>query len=109
MDGVVLILLLVIAPALCQVVVMSLMWRRLAERLRAQEPPTATVVIHSFGSDPAAAARALARYTRLDLGEIDELVDGRHTGPLPLPLSWRRANMLAAEFRGLGAELEVRR
>ena len=91
----------------CQIMIISIMWQRFTQRLRAQEPPNAILVIRSFGPDSLATARALARHTRLDLGEIDELVERRRPGPLPLPLASRQANLLAAELRGLGAEVEI--
>ena len=100
---------LVLFLAVLQFVIMSIMWSRFTRLLRAQEPRNATVVIRSFGPDADALSRALARHTRLELREIDELVEERRTGPLPLPLSTRRANLLAGELRDLGADVEVER
>jgi hypothetical protein len=107
MGGLLLILALIVLMAACQMVAIAVFWRRFTWRLRHQEPSIATVAIHSFGPDAGASARVLARYTRLDTGEIDELVGERRTGPLPLPLPWRRANLLAAELRRLGGDAEV--
>ena len=100
---------LVVALAIWQYVAISVFWHRFTNRLRAGEPLTATVVLRSFGDDPSALARALAQHTRLDFGEIDELIETGATGPLPLRLSPRRAQMLAAEVRALGGELEILR
>ena len=109
MEATLLILALVIVPALCQIMAIQVFWRRLSRWLQTQDPRTATLVIYSFGPDSAAIARTLARHTRLDLGEIDEIVDAHHTGPLPLPLSWRRANLLVAELRALGTDAALER
>ena len=98
---------LVALLAICQFMLISIMWQRFIQSLRAQEPRTALVVIRSFGPDTRAIAQALARHTRLDLNEIDELVEGSRTGPLPLPLSSRQARLLAGELRALGTVVEV--
>ena len=109
MEAALFIIALVVLMAICQYMAISVFWHRFVDRLRVQEPGTTTVVIRSFGHDPSALARALARHTRLDLGEIDELVDARGEGVLPLPLSPHRARLLAAEVRALGGELEILR
>ena len=98
---------LVALMALVQIMAIAIFWQRFNRMLHAQAPATTRLVIHAFGPDVAAISRALARYTRLDLSEIDELVDERRTGPLPLPLSSRQANLLAAELRDAGAMVEV--
>lgn len=107
MEGLLLIFALVMIPAIWLLMLLTVMWYRMERYLGTQDPPRARLVIHSFGADGVAMARALARYTRLDLNEIDELLDERRTGALPLPLSWHRARVLAAELRSLGASVEV--
>ncbi len=99
---------LIVVPALCQMMVFWIVWRRLSLRLQAQEPRTTALEIHSFGDNPPALARPLARHTRLDLAEIDDLIEVRRTGRLPLLLSWRKAQLLSTELRALGAEVETR-
>ena len=103
------ILALILLLAAVQIMAITVFWRRFVERLRAQEPNIARLVIHAYGVDSHAVERALGRYTRLDLDEIEELVDKRRLGPLPLPMSWRRAHLLAAELRRLGGTAEVER
>jgi hypothetical protein len=102
-----LILAISILMALWQMVAIAIFWRRLSVRLHAQEPSTATLIVRALGPDPLANSRVLARYTRLDTSEIDEFIAERQSGPLPLPLSWRRANLLATELRMLGGDAEV--
>ena len=109
MEAALFIMALVVLLAIWQFMAISVFWRRFTDRLRAGEPLTATVVLRSLGDDPSALARALAQHTRLDFGEIDELIETGTTGPLPLRLSPRRAQMLAAEVRALGGELEILR
>lgn len=108
MDGRLLILVLLVILGLLQIMAINIFWQRFMRGLQTQEPRIARLVIRSYGDDAAAMARALARYTRLDLGEIDDLVFSRRTGPLPLPLSWRQANQLAAALRDLGGDVEVK-
>ncbi len=109
MEAALFIIALVALLAIWQYVAISVFWRRFTSRLRAGEPLTATVVLRSFGNNPSALARALAQHTRLDFGEIDELIETGATGPLPLRLSLHRAQMLAADVRALGGELEILR
>ncbi len=109
MGGEILILVLLVLLGVMQIMAINIFWQRFMQSLRTQEPPNARVVVHSYGEDAAASARALARYTRLDLGEIDELVFDGRTGPLPLPLPWGQANRLAAELRSLGGDAVVER
>jgi hypothetical protein len=99
-------LMLICILSLIQGMVMSVMWQRFQRTLQTQEPRTRRVVISAFGPDRAANARALARHTRLDLAEIDDIVERRQTGPLPLPLSIRDANRLIADLRRLGGAAE---
>ena len=101
------ILALILLLAVVQIMAITVFWHRFGERLRAQEPNIARLVIHAYGVDPHGVERALGRYTRLDQDEIEELVDQRQPGPLPLPMSWRRAHLLAAELRRLGGAAEV--
>lgn len=93
---------------LWQLMAISVFWQHFTERLRVQEPAVAVVVVREWGADTRQIAQALARHTRLDVGEIDELVEQRPAGPLPLPLSWRRAHLLAAELRATGSATEIR-
>jgi hypothetical protein len=102
-----LILAILILMALWQMLAIVIFWRRFSRRLHAQEPSTATLIVHALGPDQLANSRVLARYTRLDISEIDEFIAERQSGPLPLPLSWRRANLLATELRRLGGDAEV--
>ena len=102
-----LMLAIVILMAAWQMVAIAVFWRRLSRRLHAQEPSTATLIVHALGPDQVANSRVLARYTRLDIREIDEFIAEQQSGPLPLPLSWRRANLLAAELHRLGGNAEV--
>jgi hypothetical protein len=89
-----------------QFMAMSVMWQRFVRLLNMQEARTMIVEIRAFGPDPDAIARALARHTRLDLKEIDEIVEQRQTGPLPLPLPARLASLLVADLRALGTDAE---
>ncbi len=107
MEVLPIILVAMLLLALCQVLAIVTFWRRFSARLRAQEPAAAVVVIRGFGPDALANSRALARYTRLDTSEIDEVISEGRCGRLPLPLSWRRANLLATELRSLGGEIEI--
>ena len=108
MDTAIVIVLVVALIAAAQLAGIWIMWQRIAAWMRMQEPRTATVILREHGPDPAATARLLARYTRLDLKEVDEIVDERQTGPLPLRLAPRDANTLAAELRQVGTAAEVR-
>ena len=107
MEMALFVLALVAFIGLWQMMAISVFWGRFSRALQAQEPATARLAIHAFGPDDAAVSRALAHHTRLDLSEIDEIVEERRTGPLPLPLSSRRATLLAAELRDAGAVVEV--
>ncbi len=98
---------LILLMSVVQIMAITVFWRRFSERLRAQEPNVARLVIHAYGPDEHAVERALGRYTRLDTDEIEELIEMRRPGPLPLPMSWRRAHLLAAELRKLGGAAEV--
>jgi hypothetical protein len=102
-----LMLAILILMALWQMVAIAIFWRRCSRGLQAQEPSTAKLIVHALGPDQLANSRVLARYTRLDIGEVDEFIAEHQSGPLPLPLSWRRANLLAAELRTLGGDAEV--
>ncbi len=107
MGGEILILVLLVLLGVMQIMAINIFWQRFILSLRTQEPPVAKVVVRSYGDDASASARVLARYTRLDLGEIDEIVFDRRTGPLPLPLPWGEANRLATELRRLGGDAVV--
>jgi hypothetical protein len=89
------------------VIAIMLFWRRVVARIRAQPARNTRVVVNGFGLDQAAIARSLARHTRLDLSEIDELIAARQRGPLPLPLSWHEAHLLRDELRQLGCDADV--
>src|SRR4051794_9798805 len=99
---------IVLFLAYLQFMTMSVMWQRFVRLLNTQEARTMIVEVKEFGPDPDAIARALARHTRLDLKEIDEIVEQRQTGPLPLPLPARLASLLVADLRALGTDAEQR-
>ena len=98
---------IVLVLAWCQLMLMSMMWHRLMHLISVQDPRTTRVVIHAFGADTKSAYRALARHTRLDLNEIDEMLEQQTTGPLPVLLSSRNATLLAADLRAAGADVEI--
>jgi hypothetical protein len=89
------------------VMAIMLFWRRVVARIRAQPARNTRVVVRAYGPDEAAIARSLARHTRLDLSEIDELVGARQRGPLPLPLAWHEAHLLRDELRQLGCDIDL--
>ncbi len=98
---------IVLVLATIQFMLMSVMWQRFMRLLRVQEARTARFVIRSYGADDRATYRALAKHTRLDLQEIDELIERRALGALPTPLSDRQAGRLADDLRANGAEVEI--
>lgn len=98
---------LVLIMAVLHWMLMSIMWQRFVRLLRMQDARTTRVVIRAYGTDARATYRALAKHTRLDLHEIDELIEQHRTGPLPLPLGARQASSLAEDLRAAGATVEV--
>lgn len=98
---------LVLILAVINHMVMSVMWQRFVRLLRMQDPRTTRVVIHAHGADARATYRALAKHTRLDLQEIDELIEQQTLGPLPIPLAARQASLLVDELRAAGAQVEA--
>jgi hypothetical protein len=106
----VLLLLLVLVPAVLQLMAITMYTDRLARSIRraADKPPFTTVVeIVDLGPQPRSVTRLLDRATRLDADEIDRVI--RHRGgDLPLPMSRPAALRLAAELRQLGAVAETR-
>lgn len=107
---IVLIVLLVVVPAVLQMMAISVYTDRLARAIRrsADKPPFTTLVeIREVGPQPRAVARLLDRATRLDTDEIDALI-GRRAGALPLPMSRPVALRLATELQQLGASVETR-
>jgi hypothetical protein len=103
----VLVVVLAIIPAIGQMIALVLFWRRLVRWLQTQPPRTTAVVVRVWGREYTAMARTLAQHTRLDVDEIDELIEQARPGVLPLLLSHRRAHLLAAEMRRLGAEVDL--
>jgi hypothetical protein len=98
---------IVLLLAWVQFMLMSIMWQRFMRLLRMQDPRTTRVIIHAYGTDARATYRALAKHTRLDLQEIDDMIEEQKTGPLPIALGTRQANLLAADLRANGGEVEL--
>ena len=98
---------LVLFMAALHWMLMSIMWQRFVRLLRMQDARTTRVVISAYGMDDRATYQALAKHTRLDLHEIDELIEQHRTGPLPLPLGARQAGSLVEDLRAAGATVEV--
>jgi hypothetical protein len=105
-----LIMLLVLVPAVLQLMAISVYTERLARAIRrsSDKPPfTTTLVLLDLGPRPRAVARLLDRATRLDDDEVDRVITGGG-GPLPLPMSRPAALRLLHELRQLGASAEAR-
>lgn len=105
-----LIVVLVLVPAVLQLMAISVYTERLARAIRraSDKPPfTTTVVLLDLGPHPRSVARLLDRATRLDDDEVDRVIN-RRGGPLPLPMSRPAALRLIHELRQLGASAEAR-
>ena len=105
-----LIMVLVLVPAVLQLMAISVYTERLARAIRraSDKPPfTTTVVLLELGPHPRSVARLLDRATRLDDDEVDRVIS-RRGGPLPLPMSRPTALRLIHELRQLGASAEAR-
>lgn len=104
-----LIMVLVLVPAVLQLMAISVYTERLARAIRraSDKPPfTTTIVLGDLGPRPRAVARLLDRATRLDDDEVDRVI-ARRGGPLPLPMSRPAALRLVHELRQLGASAEA--
>ena len=105
-----LLVLLVLVPAVLQLMAISVYTERLARSIRraSDRPPyTTEVELLELGPHPRAVSRLLDRATRLDTDEIDALV-GRGGGSLPLRMSRSAALRLATELQQLGARAATR-
>jgi len=104
-----LIIALAVVPLVLQLMAISVYSERMARAIRraADQPPyTTAVVIAELGPEPKAVARLLDRTTRLDIDEVDRLIDMRG-GRLPLLMSLPSAQRLVRELRTLGATAEA--
>ncbi len=104
-----LIIVLTVLPLVLQLMAISVFSERMARALRraADQPPfTTAVLIAELGPEPKAVARLLDRATRLDLDEVDAVIDMRG-GRLPLRMSPPAAQRLVRELRTLGATAET--
>ena len=100
---------LAIGPALLHIFVISIFWRRVTTTLHhaSDVRPLNTVVrVAHVGPDARAVTCLLDRATRLDLDEIDAVVETGQ-GRLPLPMSRSAALQLVQELQRLGAVAEV--
>lgn len=104
-GDVVLIMLLALGPAVLQLMAISVYLERMGAALRraGDQPPFTTLVeVIDIGSQTRSVARVLERRTRLDLAEIDAIVE-QSGGMLPLPMSRGAAAQLVGELRAVGA------
>src|SRR3712207_3962842 len=104
-----LIIVLTVVPLVLQLMAISVYSERMARALRraADQPPfTTAVVIAELGPQPKAVARLLDRATRLDVDEVDSVIE-MHGGRLPLLMSSPAAQRLVQQLRQLGATAEA--
>lgn len=104
-----LIIVLTVVPLVLQLMAISVYSERMARAIRraADQPPyTTAVVIAALGPEPKAVARLLDRATRLDVDEVDGVIDTRG-GRLPLLMSLPTAQRLVRDLRQLGATAEA--
>ena len=101
------IVVLALIPAILQLMAISMFTERMGRSLHnsADPPPyTTAVTIRHIGPTPQRVARVLDRVTRLDVDEIDGVIEAGG-GRLPLLMSARRARQLVTELRQLGADV----
>lgn len=103
------IIILSLIPVVIQLWALNLYMDRMGRALRRADdrPPFTTAVqILDLGPEPRAVARLLDRATRLDLHEVDQVID-RRGGRLPLPMSRPAALRLVRDLQQLGATAQA--
>jgi hypothetical protein len=96
---------LALGPMVVQLMAISVYMERMGRALqRAGDRPPFTTIVELIDPGPQtrAVTRLLERRTRLDLDEIDALID-RRGGSLPLAMSRGAAYRLVGELRAAGA------
>ncbi len=108
-GDVLVIILLTLGPAVLQLMAISVYLERMGAALRraGDQPPFTTLVeVIDIGSQARSVTRVLERRTRLDLAEIDAIVE-HAGGTLPLPMSRGAATRLVGELRAAGATATI--
>ncbi|MBA3947210.1 MAG: hypothetical protein H0X37_21950 [Herpetosiphonaceae bacterium] len=97
--------LIVLLLVLLQLFAINTLWQRVGAMLHraADRPPfTTTVTIQTLGPQPQAVSQLLDRATRLDLTEVDELIEAGG-GRVPVLMSRPAAERLAQQLRRVGS------
>jgi hypothetical protein len=108
-TDVLIIVALALGPALLHIFAIKIFWRRVTTALHHAghvSPFNTVVCVAHVGPEAQAVTRLLDRSTRLDLEEIDALVETGQ-GRLPLPMSRSAAQQLVQELQRLGAVAAV--